>query len=148
MAQFCVSTGQVNIDNLPTPLLKMTQQLSFSMGSFYVWKRAKHESAARGTTTKRRLAGLNNTMIGMERYAAAVGIAPNYLLYVTLAGLASAFGLILILLACILVCGHFCTKHYAAFRRNMVDRAIGCVVGRACSTSNAHMMSCVMPMYV
>ncbi|OQR92564.1 hypothetical protein ACHHYP_03499 [Achlya hypogyna] len=129
MAQFIVCTSQLNIEHMPQIIQSMGAKLSFSTFSFFVWEGAK-PVAANTTAAGRRLVEVSgdNSMTGMERYALAIGIAPNKLLYVTIVGLVLLVAAIGVLLALVLAGGKLFSKDFAAFQVKMVDHAIGALV--------------------
>ncbi|OQS06544.1 hypothetical protein THRCLA_01414 [Thraustotheca clavata] len=127
MAQFAVCTSQLNIDDMPQIITSMGAKLSFSTFSFFVWDGAKPTTKS---NSARRLVDVtgDNSMTGMERYALAIGIAPNKLLYVTIVGLLLLVAAVAVLLGLVLLGGKIFCKNFSVFRVKMVDHAIGALV--------------------
>ncbi|KDO33311.1 hypothetical protein SPRG_02120 [Saprolegnia parasitica CBS 223.65] len=135
VAQFCVSTSQLNIDNMPAVITSMGAKLSFTTLSFLVWDGAKpiasttNNSNSSSAAFGRRLDVTgDNSMTGMERYALSIGIAPNKLLYVTIVGLIALVSALGVLLCFALVGGKLFSKDFGAFQVKVVDHAIGALV--------------------
>ncbi|EQC31286.1 hypothetical protein SDRG_10889 [Saprolegnia diclina VS20] len=132
VAQFCVSTSQLNVANMPAVITSMGAKLSFTTLSFLVWDGAKpvasNDTSSANSTARRLEVTGDNSMTGMERYALSIGIAPNKLLYVTIVGLISLVGALGVLLGLALLGGKLVSKDFPAFQIKVVDHAIGALV--------------------
>ncbi|RHY92283.1 hypothetical protein DYB35_002911 [Aphanomyces astaci] len=126
MASFVTSVSQLNIERLPPPMGIVAASVSAFQFTFFTWEAARSPPQTASSTKARSLAVVaDNSMSGMERYAATVGIRPDQLFYVTLMGICVAAGAIGLLLAAVLLVGLAFSRNFPTYREQMVDRGVG-----------------------
>ncbi|EQC30837.1 hypothetical protein SDRG_11596 [Saprolegnia diclina VS20] len=131
IAQFAVCMSQLSLPGASRPLRAVGEQLSFSVFNWFTFGNVPTTTAA--VAANRRLVEAytgqrSEETGGMFQYTTRLGIRPEMLFYVTLAGIASVIGGIVILLALVLVLGPLCVKDKQAFMSNCYDRAIGLIM--------------------
>ncbi|KDO35195.1 hypothetical protein SPRG_00041 [Saprolegnia parasitica CBS 223.65] len=131
IAQFAVCMSQLSLPGASKPLRAVGEQMSFSVFNWFTFGNVPTTTAA--MAANRRLVEAytgqrSDETGGMFQYTTRLGIRPEMLFYVTLAGIASVIGGIVILLALVLVLGPLCVKDKQAFMSNCYDRAIGLIM--------------------
>ncbi|KAF0715410.1 Aste57867_3387 [Aphanomyces stellatus] len=131
LASFVTNLAQINLPRAPPALTSVASSLGGFQFNFVKWDDARYvppPSAPLVGTTKRSLAAQDNSMNGMERYAATVGVKPNMLFYVTLVGLCVAAAVVGVLLGLVLLGAKVFSKDYATFQTEAVDRTVGALL--------------------
>ncbi|CAK4524340.1 unnamed protein product [Aphanomyces euteiches] len=128
MASFVTSLSQLNIPRLPATISNVGSSVSVFQFSFVKWEGAKYVAAQPLVGRSLAEIGQNNSMTGMERYAAVIGVKPNMLFYVTLVGLLTAAAAVGLVLALVLIVGKFVSKDYPTYQVEMTDRAVGAMM--------------------
>ncbi|KAG9412285.1 hypothetical protein AC1031_015216 [Aphanomyces cochlioides] len=128
MASFVTSLSQLNIPRLPATISNVGSSVSVFQFSFIKWEGAKYVAAEPLVGRSLAEIGQNNSMTGMERYAAVIGVKPNMLFYVTLVGLLTAAAAVGLVLALVLIVGKFVSKDYPTYQVEMTDRAVGAMM--------------------
>ncbi|OQS02234.1 hypothetical protein THRCLA_05374 [Thraustotheca clavata] len=132
IAQFSVCISQLSLPGASQPLRAIGEQLSFSVFNWFSFGNVPTTTKTTNTTKRRLVDEYTGDRTaensGMFQYTSRLGIRPEMLFYVTLAGIASVIGGIIIILALILVLGPMCVKDKQAFMQNCYDRAIGFIM--------------------
>ncbi|KAI9910242.1 hypothetical protein PsorP6_011114 [Peronosclerospora sorghi] len=129
LCQFSIMLTQMNVDARPRFLENMGKQMAPAAFTFLPFG-ASHTPATNASDGVRRLteAGASPSgsgVQGMEKYAALIGVKPDMLFYLAVAGIACMIGILfaLYMLAMGLCC--FIVSDFPTFSRKWLDKAIG-----------------------
>ncbi|ETV95659.1 hypothetical protein H310_11078 [Aphanomyces invadans] len=125
MASFVTSVSQLNVERLPPPMGIVAASISPFQFSFFTWESAKYTPPSSSAQGRSLATASDNTMSGMERYAATVGVRPDQLFYVTLTGICVAAGAIAVVVAIVFVGALAVSNDFTRLRDQIVDRGVG-----------------------
>ncbi|OQR90149.1 hypothetical protein ACHHYP_05779 [Achlya hypogyna] len=127
IAQFSVCISQLSLPGASQPLRAIGQQMSFSVFTWFSFGNTQTSATSR-RLVEEYVGTRDASTSGMFQYTSRLGIRSEMLFYVTIAGIASVIGGIVILLALVLVLGPMCVKDKQAFMANCYDRAVGLIM--------------------
>uniref|UniRef100_M4C6Y9 Transmembrane protein n=1 Tax=Hyaloperonospora arabidopsidis (strain Emoy2) TaxID=559515 RepID=M4C6Y9_HYAAE len=150
ICQFSVMLSQMNVDARPRFMENMGKQMAPAAFTFLPFGKSKKTASADDTSsgskdstaTRRRLVtGTGNAsdsgsfgsgsssmdigVQGMERYAFLIGVDPDMLFYVAVAGIACMVGIVFGLYAVAMGLCYFIVDDFVVFSRKWLDKAIG-----------------------
>ncbi|CAI5727609.1 unnamed protein product [Peronospora destructor] len=146
ICQFSIMLTQMNVDARPRFMENMGKKMAPATFTFLPFGKSKSAASddlnpAGSTATSRRLADgtsasgssshgsgastASSGVQGMEKYAALIGVDPDMLFYLAVAGIAFMVGIIFGLYVMAMGVCYFIVKDFTTFSRKWLDKAIG-----------------------
>ncbi|KAF4315223.1 hypothetical protein BBO99_00009537 [Phytophthora kernoviae] len=136
LCQFSVMLNQMNVDARPRFLENMGKKMSPAAFTFLPFGKTNTSDDDSTTSATRRLgstsgssgSGSSSTTTGvqgMEKYATLIGVQPDKLFYLAVAGIACVVALLFGLYALAMGAAYFFVEDFPTFSRKWLDKAIG-----------------------